>query len=556
MLHSIAFAVVVAMAPSNFRNAIRIRRTDSSTSAATELSRQDAQDLEMRAVRRAVADEDEENLRDERNQQAVAGAPSGSNVAVNPPPRGSSLLERMVKQDLAGSKKSHTAEHRDKSTSPVIPPPPPTQRGTGAMDRMVRELDILEEAPDEPSPSVASPSSSTTAGAAYFRPDNPRSRPTQDKLRGLAPGPRLPVPLSQEDAQSGTPMYQGGAASSRSFSTPTTSNLDRGMNRSTSLLIEQNSRAVAPRQDPDQGHVEPDSSADPRDQGGEQSKDGLFSSIMRRGRSFTLPGRRPVQDEDSWQNRQRKTQEQKQPNEYATDDGDSELHEDGVVDYLDVVDPEVGVLNHMSNIQNSIFLPSFSGFYDRRITHELPKMPGPGRRNSASEVAQEEGRAGRSSPTALRGSSPTTNKGGQPVKPALLHRVSSAITLGRKKAADPPQHIDVWHGMDDEQRHELDIHVEHLLSRPQRFRRGFRGFLKWARTPIGFIMLCYGLAITGWGIAICLFIFDWTTVRDAHQRRLWIEYCDQVLCALFAAVGLGFAPFRAMDTWRMIHIAQ
>lgn len=61
---------------------------------------------------------------------------------------------------------------------------------------------------------------------------------------------------------------------------------------------------------------------------------------------------------------------------------------------------------------------------------------------------------------------------------------------------------------------------------------------------------------TGWGIAICLFIFHWTTVKNPHERRLWIEYCDQVLCALFAAVGLGFAPFRAVDTYRMIHIAH
>lgn len=64
------------------------------------------------------------------------------------------------------------------------------------------------------------------------------------------------------------------------------------------------------------------------------------------------------------------------------------------------------------------------------------------------------------------------------------------------------------------------------------------------------------LPVLGWGIAICLFIFHWSTVTDSHERRLWIEYCDQVLCALFAAVGLGFAPFRAVDTYRMIHIAH
>jgi hypothetical protein len=44
---------------------------------------------------------------------------------------------------------------------------------------------------------------------------------------------------------------------------------------------------------------------------------------------------------------------------------------------------------------------------------------------------------------------------------------------------------------------------------------------------------------------ICLFIFRWI---NPPNRRYWIEICDQVLCALFAAVGLGFAPFRAIDT--------
>lgn len=95
---------------------------------------------------------------------------------------------------------------------------------------------------------------------------------------------------------------------------------------------------------------------------------------------------------------------------------------------------------------------------------------------------------------------------------------------------------------------------------------------------MGFIMTLYGLLITFWGSAIVIFIFGW--IHAGHRQRYWIEICDQVrsrsfrpspwrsvalradecplqiLCALFAAVGLGFAPFRAVDTYRMIYIAK
>lgn len=67
-------------------------------------------------------------------------------------------------------------------------------------------------------------------------------------------------------------------------------------------------------------------------------------------------------------------------------------------------------------------------------------------------------------------------------------------------------------------------------------------------------MTLYGVLVTFWGTAIVLFIFRW--IDAGSRRRYWIEICDQILCALFAAVGLGFAPFRAVDTYRMVHIAH
>lgn len=138
----------------------------------------------------------------------------------------------------------------------------------------------------------------------------------------------------------------------------------------------------------------------------------------------------------------------------------------------------------------------------------------------------------------------------------MSSRVSSVVTW-RKKAdeeAEYSKHIEAWRYMDDEERNELDEHVQLVLSKRSKFKRGLKGFWAFFKTPIGFIMTLYGFLITFWGTAIMFFIFSW--IDAGTRRRYWIEICDQILCALFAAVGLGFAPFRAVDTYRMIHIAK
>ncbi|CAO1635290.1 unnamed protein product [Parajaminaea phylloscopi] len=554
-----------------FKNAIRIRRNDSYTSSVSAPG-QESQDLELQPVQGAVPDTAGAGEHRARRDPGI----------IAPPPRQSSLLERLVREDLATSGRgggepitridsnSDTSYHSDHEaatramhglgTGEHVSSVPNTRR-TGALDRVVRELDILPEAAEETTPS-AEPSHPpmSDSGLAADRPGYARAGPSRDRQRDSAPGPRLNINMARLQAVEQSRDFSGGATASRTSSTPVSTAYTRpdatAYGPTMTPLGPSRSQHIGP-----QGQITEDEGPTKamRD---EPSKHSLLGAFTRRGRSYTLPGRqgasnketRAVSPSRDWQMREdARAQEQ----DLSMDDED---HEDGVVDYLDVVDPEVGVLNHMSNIQNSIFLPSFSDFFDRRITHTLPKTSGADRRGSVAtdqgSIALEEGRPGSMSPISARQSSPTALR--RPAeKPTLLRRVSTAMTFGGRRVSEPlPQHIDMWENMDEGERHELDVHVAHLLSRPQRFRRGFRGFLKWARTPIGFIMLCYGLAITGWGIAICLFIFDWTTIKDRHERRLWIEYCDQVLCALFAAVGLGFAPFRAMDTWRMIHIAH
>ncbi|PWN19001.1 hypothetical protein BCV69DRAFT_242853, partial [Microstroma glucosiphilum] len=175
----------------------------------------------------------------------------------------------------------------------------------------------------------------------------------------------------------------------------------------------------------------------------------------------------------------------------------SEDYEDGVADYLDAIDPEVQVINNLTNIQNSIFVPHIPSLWNRRVNHDLPT----------------------------------------PVDGA-------------------EDHIPAWIEMDEDERDELDYHVHHLLTRPQKLRRGLRGFGVWVRTPMGFIMLTYGVLVAGWGIVIMLFIWKWIDLHDPERQRWWEEICDRILCSLFAAIGIGFAPFRIVDTYRMIHIAH
>ncbi len=234
----------------------------------------------------------------------------------------------------------------------------------------------------------------------------------------------------------------------------------------------------------------------------------------------------------------------------------SDMHEDEVVDYLDVVDPEVATVTALQNVGNSIFFPPIPKLYNRRPTISLPtaaRAPPP----SPSPEAERETREG-DIEMGVAGSA--RDEGGF----SGLRRVTSFASLvpRRKKRAAPSteqerrKHIREWAEMDEDERNELDEHVHLLLTKKARFKRAMRGFGRYVRTPHGLIITVYAFSITFWGTAICLFLLKWIDVGNAARQRYWVEICDQILCALFAAVGLGFAPFRAVDTYRMVQIAH
>lgn len=250
------------------------------------------------------------------------------------------------------------------------------------------------------------------------------------------------------------------------------------------------------------------------------------------------------------------------------------------------MDPEVGALGYLSNIQNSIFVPNIPALYDRRPSHSLPtarKRSGTvssfanWRRGKSSSAVDSHSQASRRSsrlssqepnvaeatdlemgPIPKRDTSLPAFHGGlkpsRTVSRGVLSRVSSAVGWRKKEEEEYDKHIKEWRYMDEEERNELDEHIKLVLTKKSKFKRALKGFYAFVKTPMGFIMTLYGFLITFWGTAIMLFIFSW--IKVGARRRYWIEICDQILCALFAAVGLGFAPFRAVDTYRMIHIAK
>lgn len=108
-------------------------------------------------------------------------------------------------------------------------------------------------------------------------------------------------------------------------------------------------------------------------------------------------------------------------------------------------------------------------------------------------------------------------------------------------------------GWTPEEKAELDDHVRHMLhSRRARFKRRMKGFGQYVRRPLGFLVTLYATLITLFGLAWVLFLIGWIYVGD--RQSYLVHIIDSVLVALFAIMGDGLAPFRAVDTYHMFHI--
>ncbi|KAJ5657669.1 uncharacterized protein N7484_001318 [Penicillium longicatenatum] len=209
-----------------------------------------------------------------------------------------------------------------------------------------------------------------------------------------------------------------------------------------------------------------------------------------------------------------------------------------VVDVLDVIDPEVSALSTLTNVQNSLFVPNLGGWINRMPTYTLTRPPPS---DEEQGISTDDGEV--SDDTKQR---PTLEQ----LRPFSS---MSSVLVGPRYAVLPEGHE--LAGWTNEDFAELNDHVRHMLhSRRSKFKRAMKGFGQYIRKPLGFLVTLYATLITLFGLAWVLFLIGWINV--AGKQSYLINIIDNVLVGLFAIMGDGLAPFRAVDTYHMIFIAH
>jgi hypothetical protein len=219
-------------------------------------------------------------------------------------------------------------------------------------------------------------------------------------------------------------------------------------------------------------------------------------------------------------------------------------YESSMVDVLDTVDPEVQTLTSLTNVQNSLFIPNLGRWVNRRPTYTI--------RPSPSEVASVED-INRILEPVIR---EQEERPGPPLQrtdtQATVATIDSTLSDSRFAVLPHGTSLDGW---TKEDKKELNDHVRHMLhSRRSKFKRSMRGFGQYVRRPLGFLVTLYATLITLFGLAWVLFLIGWINVGG--KQIYVVHIIDSVLVALFAVVGDGLAPFRAVDTYHMIFIAH
>ncbi|CAL5871870.1 uncharacterized protein PFLUO_LOCUS6124 [Penicillium psychrofluorescens] len=211
-----------------------------------------------------------------------------------------------------------------------------------------------------------------------------------------------------------------------------------------------------------------------------------------------------------------------------------------VVDVLDVIDPEVSALSTLTNVQNSLFVPNLGGFINRMPTYTISRPP-PSSDEEQGTTADE---------TETSEDAKKERPGLEQLRPFTS---MSSVVSGPRFAVLPEGHdLDGWTKEDFA---ELNDHVRHMLhSRRSKFRRSMKGFGQYVRKPLGFLVTLYATLITLFGLAWVLFLIGWINVGGKEDYL--INIIDNILVGLFAIMGDGLAPFRAVDTYHMIFIAH
>ncbi|ORY15866.1 hypothetical protein BCR34DRAFT_154546 [Clohesyomyces aquaticus] len=219
-----------------------------------------------------------------------------------------------------------------------------------------------------------------------------------------------------------------------------------------------------------------------------------------------------------------------------------------MVDVLDTIDPEVQTLTSLTNVQNSLFIPNLGRWVNRRPTYIIRQSPSEAASLEEINEILEPARAaenGQEGVPRLERTQTTTTM-------ATLATIDSRMSDSRFAVLPHGCSLEGW---SKEDKAELNDHVRHMLhSKRSKFKRSMKGFGQYVRRPLGFLVTLYATLITLFGLAWVLFLIGWINVGG---RQLYIiNIIDNVLVALFAIVGDGLAPFRAVDTYHMIYIAH
>ena len=102
---------------------------------------------------------------------------------------------------------------------------------------------------------------------------------------------------------------------------------------------------------------------------------------------------------------------------------------------------------------------------------------------------------------------------------------------------------------------------------------GFKAFLRFTFTPLGFFIVLYGLNVVAWGGMLFLLLcnaspamcwlgngtYDCDNINS--PRRIWVEIDSQILNSLFCITGFGLIPWRFRDfyyllKWRVLKKEQ
>jgi len=233
----------------------------------------------------------------------------------------------------------------------------------------------------------------------------------------------------------------------------------------------------------------------------------------------------------------------------------SDEYDAAVVDYLDTIDPEVQALTALTNVQNSLFVPDLGKWLNRRPTYTLSDYDFDEKflRRAPSRLTQ----------APAEGTIPEATKEQEQVAEATdaaderpdlqrLSTIASHITPAHYAALPHGTTLEGW---TEDEKWELDDYVRHMMhSRRSKFKRTMKGFGQYVRRPLGFFVTLYATLITLFGLAWVLFLIGWIYV-DNRQDEV-IHAIDSVLVALFAIMGDGLAPFRAIDTYHMIWVLR